>query len=149
MDSNVQPREIPIHPSANRPHLVLGGDRELVLCAALLAAVLAFAVSTWWSFALAIVLWLAAVAVLARMGKADAQARGGQVDAAIASWKELVAQQSNDLPVDALLVELGRAYRAKGDAAEARKAFQQIVDQHPNSPYAPMARTELDGLSAS
>ncbi len=86
---------------------------------------------------------------MARMGKADAQARGGQVDAAIASWKELVAQQSNDLPVDALLVELGRAYRAKGDAAEARKAFQQVVDQHPNSPYAPLARTELDGLSAS
>ena len=75
MDSNLQPREIPIHQSANRPHLVLGGDRELVLCAALLAAVLAFAVSTWWSFALAIVLWLAAVAVLARMGKADPMLR--------------------------------------------------------------------------
>jgi tetratricopeptide (TPR) repeat protein len=87
---------------------------------------------------------------MARMGKADAQARAGQVDAAIASWKELVAQtSSNDLPVDALLVELGRAYRAKGDAAEARKTFQQVVDQHPNSPYAPVARTELDGLSAS
>ncbi len=86
---------------------------------------------------------------MARMGKADAQARGGQVDAAIASWKELVAQQADDLPVDALLVELGRAYRAKGDAAEARKSFQQVVDQHPNSPYAPVARTELDGLSAS
>ena len=86
---------------------------------------------------------------MARMGKADAQARGGQVDAAIVSWKELVAQQADDLPVDALLVELGRAYRAKGDAAEARKSFQQVVDQHPNSPYAPVARTELDGLSAS
>ena len=86
---------------------------------------------------------------MARMGKADAQARGGQVDAAIASWKELVVQQSDDLPVDALLVELGRAYRAKGDAAVARKTFQQVVDQHPNSPYAPVARTELDGLSAS
>ena len=86
---------------------------------------------------------------MARMGKADAQARGGQVDAAIASWKELVAQQSDELPVDALLVELGRAYRAKGDTAEARKTFQQVVEQHPNSPYAPVARTELDGLSAS
>ena len=35
------------------------------------------------------------------------------------------------------------------DTAEARKAFQQVVDQHPNSPYAPMARTEIDGLSVS
>ena len=75
MNIHDQQREIPIHPSANRPHLVLGGDRELVLGAALLAAVLAFAVSTWWSFALAIVLWLAAVAVLARMGKADPMLR--------------------------------------------------------------------------
>src|SRR2546429_636828 len=75
MITHDQPREIPIYPSANRPHLVLGGDRELVLGAALLAAVLAFAVSTWWSFALAIVLWLTSVAVLARMGKADPMLR--------------------------------------------------------------------------
>lgn len=68
-------REIRIHPSANRPHLVLGGDRELVLCAALLAAIFAFAVSTWWSFVLATVLWLASVAILARMGKADPMLR--------------------------------------------------------------------------
>ena len=75
MNIQDQPREIPFHPSANRPHLVLGGDRELVLGAALLTAVLAFAVSTWWSFALAIVLWLTSVAILARMGKADPMLR--------------------------------------------------------------------------
>lgn len=86
---------------------------------------------------------------MARMGRAEAQLRAGQFDAAIAAWKELMAQQADDLPVDALLMEMGLAYRAKGDAAEAKKTLTQIVDQHPNSPYAPQARAELDSLSGS
>ena len=86
---------------------------------------------------------------MARMGRADAQLRAGQFDAAIAGWKELMSQQADDLPVDALLMEMGMAYRAKGDAAEAKKTLTQIVDQHPNSPYAPQARAQLDSLSGS
>jgi len=86
---------------------------------------------------------------MARMGRADAQVRAGQFDAAIAGWKELMTQQADDLPADALLMEMGRAYRAKGDAAEAKKTLTQIVDQHPNSPYAPQARAELDAISGS
>jgi type IV secretion system protein TrbD len=66
-----KPREVVIHPSANRASLLLGGDRELVLFAALMAAILAFALVTWWGVLTAVVLWLAAVAVLSRMGKAD------------------------------------------------------------------------------
>lgn len=68
-------REIAIHQSANRPHLLLGGDRELVLGAGVTAAALAFIVSTWWSFAFGIVFWLVSVAVLTRMGKADPMLR--------------------------------------------------------------------------
>ena len=68
---------------------------------------------------------------MARMGKADAQARAGQLDAAIATWKELAAQTTADLPVDAMLMELARAYVQKGNTEEARKTFTQIVDQHP------------------
>jgi type IV secretion system protein VirB3 len=51
--------------------LLLGGDRELVLVSGILAAILIFAVMTWWSILAGAVLWLAAVAVLARMGKVD------------------------------------------------------------------------------
>jgi type IV secretory pathway TrbD component len=65
------PREMPFHQSANRPHLLLGGDRELVLVSGVLAAILIFAVMTWWSMVAGLVLWLAAAAVLARMGKVD------------------------------------------------------------------------------
>jgi type IV secretion system protein VirB3 len=43
-----KPREIVIHQSANRPNLLLGGDRELVLMAAMLTASLVFVIATWW-----------------------------------------------------------------------------------------------------
>lgn len=66
-----KPREIVIHQSANRPHLLLGGDRELILFAALMSAMLIFALVTWWGVVAGILLWLAAVAVLSRMGRSD------------------------------------------------------------------------------
>ena len=64
-------RRIPIHRSLNRPTLLLGGDRELVMGAALLCGVLVFSVSTWWGVALGLLFWIAAIAVLSRMGKSD------------------------------------------------------------------------------
>jgi tetratricopeptide (TPR) repeat protein len=83
---------------------------------------------------------------MARLGKADAQARAGQLDAAIATWKEMAGAGSADYPTDAILMELARAYAQKGDKEEARKTFSQIVDQHPDSPYASEARAELENL---
>jgi len=86
---------------------------------------------------------------MARLGMADAQARAGQLDAAIATWKTMVTQDSAELPVDAILIELGRAYVTKGSTAEAKQTFTQIVDQHPDSPYAQEARTTLETLSSA
>ena len=80
---------------------------------------------------------------MARLGKADTQMQAGQIDAAIATWKELSASTDEDLPKDAILMELGRAYAAKGNQEEARKTFTQIVDEHPTSPYTAEARAEL------
>ncbi len=66
-----KPREIVIHQSCNRPNLLLGGDRELVLGSAMMSAMLAFALATWWGVVSGIALWIFAVAVLSRMGKSD------------------------------------------------------------------------------
>jgi len=66
-----KPREIVVHQSANRPHLLLGADRELVLLAALLAAMLVFALVTWWGLIAGFAFWFGAVAAFSRMGKAD------------------------------------------------------------------------------
>jgi type IV secretory pathway TrbD component len=70
-----RPREIVIHQSANRPHLLLGGDRELVLFAALMCAMLVFALVTWWGIVAGISIWIGAVAVLSRMGRFDPMLR--------------------------------------------------------------------------
>jgi TolA-binding protein len=83
---------------------------------------------------------------MAQLGKADAQLASGQTDAAITTWKELAARKDANLPEDAILMQLGRAYQAKGNAAEAKKTFTDIVDNHPDSPYVAEARKELDSL---
>jgi len=66
-----RPREIVLHQSINRPNLIMGGDRELVLFAAMIAAILAFALMTWWGMILAAVIWPCAIWALSRMAKAD------------------------------------------------------------------------------
>lgn len=83
---------------------------------------------------------------MALMGKADAQAQGGQLDAAIETLKGLAAKSGQGLPADAVLMELARAYVQKGNREEARKTFTELVDKHPQSPYTPAARTELENL---
>ena len=83
---------------------------------------------------------------MARLGKADSQARAGQLDAAIESWKGMTSQDADELPVDAIWMQLARAYVQKGNTEEARKAFTEVVDKHPNSPYLPEAREELENL---
>jgi tetratricopeptide (TPR) repeat protein len=83
---------------------------------------------------------------MARLGKADTQARAGQLDPAIAAWKQMASDNNADLPQDAILMQLARAYVQQGNTAEAKKAFTEIVDKHPDSPYVAEARTELENL---
>jgi type IV secretion system protein VirB3 len=70
-----QPRETVIHQSANRPHLILGGDRELVLLTALTSACLAFALASITGIVVGLAFWLCSVTALSRMGKADPMLR--------------------------------------------------------------------------
>src|SRR6185437_12368311 len=71
MDAAEKSREVVIHQSANRPNLLLGGDRDLVLVMVMIAAGLAFSLASWWGIGLAALLWIASMAALQRMGKAD------------------------------------------------------------------------------
>ena len=71
MDNANGPREVVVHQSVNKPNLVLGGDRELVLVAILVSFSLGFSLATWWGIGLSVVFWVAAMATLQRMGKAD------------------------------------------------------------------------------
>lgn len=64
-------RTIPIHRAGIRPHLFMGGDRELVLCSALLAFVLTIPSFDLLAIGSGVLLWVIALYLLRQMGKAD------------------------------------------------------------------------------
>ena len=64
-------RRVTIHRAGVRPHLFLGGDRELVLFTGLLTAALTVTSFQWASVLTGIVLWMVALFLLRRIAKAD------------------------------------------------------------------------------
>jgi tetratricopeptide (TPR) repeat protein len=83
---------------------------------------------------------------MARLGLAEAQARAGQYDSAINAYKELAAQRDGSLPIDGILMQLGRTYLDAGKPADAQQVFTRVVDEFPSSPFSGDARRELDNL---
>ncbi len=83
-----------------------------------------------------------------RLGKAEAQLRAGQHDAAIGGFKELSERTGSNLPKEAILLELARAYRVAGKTDDARKTLNQIVEQHADSPFAAAAKQELEKIKS-
>jgi len=60
-----------IHRAGIRPHLFLGGDRELVLFTGLIAFALTVPSFQWVSILTGIALWLVVLCLLRQMAKAD------------------------------------------------------------------------------
>ena len=65
----------PIHRSANRTNLFMGGDRELVMFSGLLAATLIFASMNWLAAIVGVFLWVSAIYLLRLMAKSDPKMR--------------------------------------------------------------------------
>jgi type IV secretion system protein VirB3 len=68
-------RTIPIRRAGNRHNLILGGDRELVMLAGLLAFSLVFQAQELKAALYGILLWFGALFACRRMAKADPQMR--------------------------------------------------------------------------
>ena len=83
---------------------------------------------------------------MARLGLAEAQARGGQYDPAINTFKEMAQRKDGPLPVDAILMQLGRTYLDAGKRADAQQTFNRIVEEYPESPFTGDARKEIETL---
>jgi tetratricopeptide (TPR) repeat protein len=83
---------------------------------------------------------------MARLGLAEAHARAGQYDQAIAAFKELAQRTDGSLPTDAVLMQLGRTYIEAGRQADAVETLTRLVEQFPDSPYTSEARQQLDDL---
>ncbi len=85
---------------------------------------------------------------MSRLGRAEAQLRAGQFEPAIATLKQTSEEANTTLPVDAVLMELARAYRLAGKTEDARKTLTQVVEKHAESPLAADAKTELNKLKS-
>ena len=83
---------------------------------------------------------------MARLGLAEAQARAGQYDQAINTFKELAQRKDGPLPIDGILMQLGRTYRDAGKRDDAQQTFNRLVEEFPQSPFAGDAKRELDSL---
>jgi predicted negative regulator of RcsB-dependent stress response len=83
---------------------------------------------------------------MARLGLAEAQAQTGQLDQAIATYKTITDKKDSALPVDGVMMELGRTYLDAGKTAEAQQQFNTLVQEYPDSPFSVDARQLLDNL---
>jgi TolA-binding protein len=80
----------------------------------------------------------------ARLGLADAQLAQNKYDSAIAIYTEVSRDASSQMPVDGVLMQLGRACARAGRKEEAVRAFTRVTTEFPQSLYAPEARRELE-----
>jgi TolA-binding protein len=83
---------------------------------------------------------------MARLGLAEAQAQTGQYDQAISTFKDLAQRKDGEVPVDGVLLRLGRVYADAGKKSDAEQTFNRLVEEFPDSPFTADARRELDQL---
>ena len=75
------------------------------------------------------------------MGEAQlAQAKG---DAALTTFRELSTDTNSTLPVDGVLMQLGRAALIAGKKDDATRAFTRVVDEFPQGMYVSEAKERL------
>ena len=81
----------------------------------------------------------------ARLGLADVQVLQGKYDNAIKIYQEAATDSKSQLPLDGVLMQLGRAYLKAGKKTEAAHAFTRVVEEFPQSAYAADARPARAG----
>ncbi len=64
---------VPIHASLNRPMLMLGGERQLVLMLGVTAGVFIFSLAQLWAAIVGIVIWVSGQYFLSRAADYDTQ----------------------------------------------------------------------------
>jgi TolA-binding protein len=79
-------------------------------------------------------------ASVSQLGLAEALIDQGRYDDGIRMLNDLVGQRDGDLPVDAILMRLGRASQKAGRSQEARAFFRRVIDEFPESRYVAEAR---------
>src|SRR5947209_14905280 len=86
-------------------------------------------------------------AQMAKLGLAEAQAQNGQYDQAISAFRDLSQRKDGPLPVDGVLLRLGRTQQDAGKSSDAQQTFNRLVQEFPESPFTADARKELDSMN--
>jgi predicted negative regulator of RcsB-dependent stress response len=86
---------------------------------------------------------------MAKLGLAMLQIQAKKYDQAITELSLLAQRTDGEVPVDAVLMQLGDAYQRAGRTPDAVRTFTRVVDEFPQSPYLSDARRRLDDLKAS
>ena len=68
----------------------------------------------------------------------------GKYDNAISIYTELSRDPNSQIPVDGVLMQLGRTYTRAGRKEEAAGAYNRIISEFPQSIYGADARRELE-----
>jgi TolA-binding protein len=82
-----------------------------------------------------------------RLGEILLQQPGRGKDAA-AYYQALIADETAGIPKDRLLFGLAESLESSGDKLEARRAYSDLMNRHPQSPYAQDARQKVDALAS-
>ena len=83
---------------------------------------------------------------MAKLGLAEAQAQTGDYEAAITTFRDLSQQKDGPLPIDGLLLRLGRTQVEAGKATDAQQTLNRLVQEFPDSPFTADAKKELEQL---
>lgn len=83
---------------------------------------------------------------MARLGLAETHVLRGDYDGAVELLQRETEAEESDVPVDAVLMRLGRAYELAGQDADALATFTRVVEEFPFSVYSSEARRKTDAL---
>jgi tetratricopeptide (TPR) repeat protein len=87
-------------------------------------------------------------AALARMALAGADERSGQLDKAIEAYRQMADDSALALPRDYALMRLAESLEAARKGSEAGSSYRRVLDEFPQSVFAPEARRRMEQLQA-
>jgi tetratricopeptide (TPR) repeat protein len=82
-------------------------------------------------------------AAAAEIDAAKLLASQGKASEAIERLKRAIDAPNSPAPRDALLYTLGQIYETSGAPADARAAYQRLINEYPSSPYRAEARQKV------
>jgi TolA-binding protein len=82
----------------------------------------------------------------AQLGIGEARLAQGKAADAVSTFQALATDTNSRLPVDGVLMQLGRAALVAGKKDDASRAFNRVVDEFPQSLYVAEAKEKLAEL---